>query len=549
MSSTATVAAELATPSRPRAGRVGIVAVLIVSIVLAGLTSNLARRMRAGANDVAAGTTGVSSLANMNSFALALLLGGLRGPLVMFLWTNSENLKNEKNLEDFDTYVEWIRLLQPEFDTVHIFQVWNKAYNISVQMAAVQNKYTTILDALDYAHKVEQQRPNNVSMVYQIGSIYFDKLGGAQEKNYYRERVRAESRPHVSRQKLAKNDPGWRRLELDPMLDDKGMILPELLKPQYSKPATLPAEAAGDWVNGAELQYLEPYQPFPYGVSTMALGYNYSKKAQVLQAVGQQLHANLSPTVLDSRPALALKGWSEDELERGRKIEMKALNVVAPPERRDWETTTANEKVDAPISDTLKGTIPEAIYSYDLGARLSRDALDEYRRHLRVYAQNFGTYQSHMDGIEAQAPLMEADRDFLKAMLAGPGAQRDQLLDASAKAYRDSIRGNLNVIFRFYLPETVAQQVLPPGVGKQEAAAKLKLEELLVAYVRGMHGIAAAQFDPDAEDRSDFQRYIDRAILRLRAMGREIPMPATQPATTTTTAATSPATAPATHSH
>ena len=85
-------------PARPRTGRAGIVAVLIVSIVLAGLTSNLARRMRTSEADIAAGNTTASSLANMNSFSLALLLGGLRGPLVMFLWTNSENLKNEKNL-------------------------------------------------------------------------------------------------------------------------------------------------------------------------------------------------------------------------------------------------------------------------------------------------------------------------------------------------------------------------------------------------------------------------------------------------------------------
>ena len=287
-------------------GRTGIVIVMIVSIVLAGLTSSWARRLRTGPNDVAAGTSSQSSLANMNSFSLALLLGGLRGPLVMVLWTNSENLKNEKNLEDFDTYVEWIRLLQPEFDTVHIFQVWNKAYNISVQMAAVGNKYITILDALDYAQRVEDSRPNNVSMIYQIGSIYYDKLGNSQEKEYYRNRVREESKPHAAKQKLAQNDPGWRRLELDPVLDAKGMLLPETLKPRYAKPTTLPAAANGEWVNGAELQFLEPYQPFPYGVSTMAFGYNYHKQAQVLQAIGRQLHANLSETVVDSRPGLAL---------------------------------------------------------------------------------------------------------------------------------------------------------------------------------------------------------------------------------------------------
>ena len=160
-----------------RASRIGIGLVMMVAIALAGVARNWAMALRTGPNEVISGDAGQSSLANMNSFSLALLLGGLRGPLVMFLWTSSENLKNEKNLEDFDTYVEWIRLLQPEFDTVHIFQVWNKAYNISVQMASLPNKYSTILDALDYAHRVEAERPNNISMLYQIGSIYGDKLG------------------------------------------------------------------------------------------------------------------------------------------------------------------------------------------------------------------------------------------------------------------------------------------------------------------------------------------------------------------------------------
>ncbi|MEA2710031.1 MAG: hypothetical protein QOF78_2632 [Phycisphaerales bacterium] len=501
--------------------RVGIVAVLIVSILLAGLTSSWARRLRAGPNDTATGTGGASSLANMNSFALALLLGGLRGPLVMFLWTNSENLKNEKNLEDFDTYVEWIRLLQPEFDTVHIFQVWNKAYNISVQMAAVGNKYITILDALDYAERVEASRPNNVSMIYQMGSIYYDKLGNSQEKEYYKERVRTESKPHATRQKLAKNDPGWRRLELDPVLDDKGMILPELLKPKYPRPATIPASANGLWVNGAKLQFLEPYQPFPYGVSAMAFGYNYHRQAQLLQALGGQLHANLSEPVVDSRPGLALKGWSEDEWERGRRVELKALGVAIPVERKDLETPTASLAVDVPISAENKVLLPEAIYDYDLAARLSRDALADYKRHIREYVQNLQTYQSHIDSMEAQAPLLEADRDYLKAMLAPAGEERKKLLASAAAGYHDAVKHNIGIIFRYYIPEPVAQQVLPPGLTRADVDKKdLTEDQMLVAYINAMRMIGQAQFDPDAEDRGEYQHYVDRAMLRLKAIGK-----------------------------
>src|SRR3954447_630678 len=118
--------------NRKRSMRLLTVAVLIIALIGSGLTRNWADSVR-GEPIVASAASG-RSLSGMNSYALALLLGGLRGPLVMFLWSSSESQKTENNLEDFDSKVEWIRLLQPEFDTVHIFQIWNKAYNISVKM-------------------------------------------------------------------------------------------------------------------------------------------------------------------------------------------------------------------------------------------------------------------------------------------------------------------------------------------------------------------------------------------------------------------------------
>jgi hypothetical protein len=226
---------------RKPSGRIAVVAVMVIALVAAGFTRHVAEAQRgaAGAGQVQTGAT----LSNMNSFALALLLGGLRGPLVMILWTSSEAQKSEKKLEDFDTKVEWIRMLQPEFDTVHIFQIWNKAYNISVQMASNANKYITILDAIEYAKSVDRERPNNINILYQIGSVYFDKLGGASEKQYYRKRVREETLPHHVDPRVNRGDPGWRPLKLDPMLDAKGMILPQYLAVSKPRPADLPPGA------------------------------------------------------------------------------------------------------------------------------------------------------------------------------------------------------------------------------------------------------------------------------------------------------------------
>jgi hypothetical protein len=173
------------------------VIVLVAALALSGVM----RFVTAGARtkNVASlgGTSGQASnsVSRLPSFALGLLLGGLRGPLVMVLWTSSESQKNEKNLEDIDTKIELIRLLQPEFDTVHLFQIWNKAYNLSVQMANLPNKYTTILDALEYAQSVNRERPNNVNILFAIGGLYFDKYGDSAEKPYFNPRVRNESLP------------------------------------------------------------------------------------------------------------------------------------------------------------------------------------------------------------------------------------------------------------------------------------------------------------------------------------------------------------------
>src|SRR5690606_26791636 len=134
-----------------------------------------------------------TTLSSMNSFALALLLGGLRGPLVMILWSNSESQKSQRNLEGFDTQVEWIRLLQPEFDSVHIFQMWNKAYNISVQMASMANKYATLLDAINYGERTNLERPHNLNILAGLAQIYFAKLGNSHEKEYYRAQVRRDT--------------------------------------------------------------------------------------------------------------------------------------------------------------------------------------------------------------------------------------------------------------------------------------------------------------------------------------------------------------------
>jgi hypothetical protein len=493
-------------------GRAAIVAVMVIALVAAGFTRQLAERQRGTAGPQQAQTG--SNLSKMNSFALALLLGGLRGPLVMILWTSSEAQKSEKNLEDFDTKVEWIRMLQPEFDTVHIFQIWNKAYNISVQMASNANKYITILDAIEYAKSVDAERPNNINILYQMGSVYFDKLGGASEKQYYRKRVREETLPHKTDAKISRGDPGWRPLTMDPMLDAKGMILPQYLAVKYPRPADLPADS--DWNDGSELQYLARYQPFTYGITPQALGFNYFKRSQVLQEVGKQRHAQVSDLVIDSRPGLSLRMWGEEELERGRNIELAAFGKEIPTERVDKELPTADVALATPPSAK---DVQEALFSYGLAAKIEEDSLRAYQIHLAKYAINRSTYEFHVEHIKGLIPLGQADHDYLAAQLA-TGPERDRLIASATENYRKAMRQAQYMILRYHIDDELVPKLFPEGVTRM-TAEKIPQEKYSEILAKNQEMLKHAPFDQYAEDRTEYERYAKRAETRLQQLAKK----------------------------
>jgi hypothetical protein len=477
-----------------RGSRAAIAGVLIASVVGAGLVRYGAMRYRAKTaptgtvSEVAAGTG--SRLSAMPSFATALLLGGLRGPLVMILWTSSESQKAEKKLEDFDTKVEWIRLLQPEFDSVHIFQVWNKAYNISVQMASLANKYSTILDALDYAQRIRSQRPNNINLEIAIADVYFNKLGMSTEKEYYGRRVRQDTQWR----QIAGARPGevgWRRTRLDPMLDQQGRILPE-----YAD----------------ELQYIRKYEPFTNGLSPFALAYNYYRRAQILQSEGKQSHLQLSDQVLDSRPALTLKNWSENEMELGRRLELQMFGKPIPAERVDMDLPTAGVGLDQKPTANA-GAIGEAISHYRRSAQMGQESIVAYERHLRDFAEsaNFSTFASHLDHMKAIATLARADANYLAAMRA-TGAERAKFVEAARQDYQQAIVESEAVQLRYFVDDGVLESIrlqkanLSGMSPAQIHQAMQAVREIVARNAGGQIGM---------EDRQEYENYIQRATRRL----------------------------------
>lgn len=552
--------------------------VMLISLSMAGFTRHWASAERSRGQGATPGASTGTGLSRMNSYALALLLGGLRGPLVMILWPSAEEQKNQKDLEDFDTKIELIRLLQAEFDTVHLFQVWNKAYNVSAQLASYSNKYRTILDAIDYAQSVKAEKPDDINIVHAVGSVYVDKLGSAYERDYYRQRVRDESLPRKAlvritlpasrrgeltellagegvsqeimrfsepdasemiavtvakdvadviqpkfsgagvsfadrpRFQISRSDSTWRRTELDQMLDKNGMIFPALLQPTHPRPADLDPKV--EWNDGSELQYLAKYQPFPDGISTLALGYNYFKQSQVLNTERKQKHAQISDETIGSRPGYALKVWSDEEWTLGRRAELEAFGKPIPEERLDMEAPTSAVRFDTAAARPRR--LDDAIRFYSRAPRLADDSLKEYERHLANSRSSFSQYVINMAEMRAQRELMAADLAFMQAYVDVPN--RAAHVAEARSRYLATIAAYRMLILQFYINDLDAAAIFPPEVTKANIADKKLAPDATAALIEAFRKRLPIRFvtEYDNGDTLDeFFRYISRADARL----------------------------------
>jgi hypothetical protein len=556
---------------------------MLVSLLVMG---SLQHGLQTWHHKLVQNTGSEAKLSNLDSFSLALLLGGFRGPLVMMLWSSSESQKQSKDLEDFDSKIELIRLLQPEFDTVHIFQMWNKAYNISVQMANNSDKYATIVDALEYGYLVNAQHPDDMNILSSIGRIFFDKLGGSQEQEYYTKRVERESFPDVRmtipgdrlgdldhllaqagvsdggrRDSLigqakhsgaitldkftfdvlhrelngagvtytavmpqVKSDTG-RRIRLDPILDLQGNLTPEAA----AKP---------------ELEFLTKFQPFPYGVPPMAIGCAYFKQCQLLKDRLHERSIEQSDLVVDNRPAVNTENWAEKEWGWGRRAEVLALGKELPigmnyaDERDKDELPTAQVPPSAAVADRVAAE--EAVYRYTLIPRIAAVALDEFRRHARNYPAAEFTFRSQRASLAAMSAMCNADRDYLSAMLLPPTDNgRAPLLAQATRNYRTALLQWEALTLKHQMPDQMVLPLVPRGMQLDEfvnglfaqsmaavaasPTAGTPMDEMVARFTKYLK--THPQEDFHHEDRLQTEGYFTRALDRLAKLGAAPPWP------------------------
>jgi hypothetical protein len=311
----------------------------------------------------------------------------------------------------------------------------------------------------------------------------------------------------VPRQTLRAANRTGRRFEMDTLVDIKGDLLPEFTTPPAGVTA---ADPRGN--DGSELQYLEQFQPYPYGVSPLALGYNYYKRAQALSRYGRQKHIQLSEMVVDNQPGLTLRVWSDEEWDRGRRQEQRAFGNVGG-EQRPRELRTSKLALDAKPAD--RGALDEAIFSYDRASKTSAAAIPEFTSHIERYPSGLQNFGSHMQTAHAVQHLTAGDAAYLRAVIAASPDARKPLLETAKAEYREALRRYYILILAYYVIEPDMK-----AVGYTRAALpdmKLEqLEDLMTKFNQRVEttykGLAGA---PNGEDISEYRENIQRIKDRL----------------------------------
>ena len=134
----------------------------------------------------------VFTIEDVPTQAVLTVLGGFRGPYAVYLWIQVEEEKHRRqHFSLVDRYFK-IASLQPDYDAVWVFHIWNLAYNISAQWHSMEHKYQWIRRAVEFGEEGHRRNPRSAEVMASLGNVYMDKLGLSQEAPHYRRRVRED---------------------------------------------------------------------------------------------------------------------------------------------------------------------------------------------------------------------------------------------------------------------------------------------------------------------------------------------------------------------
>ena len=555
--------------------RFGLLSAAVAALVAAGAMRVAAEATRraigpdAGVAGVAAGDS--VRVGQLDSYALGLLLGGLRGPLTIALWNDLERQRVTGQYDDYDSKAELIRLLQPQFDRVHISQSRMKAYDVGADRAGVASRYAAVIDGIDYLRRVAAGRPADLDLTTELGKLYANKLGGSDERDAFGRRVRRETqareppvriefdaarqaeltaaaaRAGVSPRDLlvrpADGRPGrlvtllreseaeelegfdagrttlrpkaqttavGRAQRLPPLLDESGDLAADLARPRRDRPDGV---AEGDFLDGAPLQFLREFAPFPEGVGPLALAYNEFQKARVLQEFAGQRSVEEGYASVFSNPGRALRDWAVEAYEVGRQLEAEAYGRPAPTRSKLGTEQARAELASAAMPPGGEVPYPallrRAVSYYDRSRSVNDKARQYLGEHIARFPESANIFAANLDRLRLYDVLLAADVAYARGLLG-----EDVDLARVASLYREADDLARDYLLRYHavqsaMPEGVpTRQVMSLDEAAREAVYR-RMQQQRDAAARG-----AGYFEP-TRAMDEFDGYRARIARRL----------------------------------
>ncbi len=124
--------------------------------------------------------------ADISGSAARLALTGSRGVAVTVLWLSAIEKQKRNDFHEFEQRVGMVTKLQPNFITPWIFQSWNIAYNVSVEMHGSGDMYYYIVRGIQLLAEGERRNKRSPDMRYQIAFYYQNKFGVADQADVLR---------------------------------------------------------------------------------------------------------------------------------------------------------------------------------------------------------------------------------------------------------------------------------------------------------------------------------------------------------------------------
>ncbi|MCC7085405.1 MAG: hypothetical protein IT427_10400 [Pirellulales bacterium] len=111
---------------------------------------------------------------------------GLRGVAVVMLWNRAQHYQMVEDWMSLRAVLEQITRLQPNFFSIWDFQAHNLSYNISVEFDDYRDRFTWVMDGIEFLKKGLDYNQSDPRFPAKIGWFYGNKIGRADEKVQYR---------------------------------------------------------------------------------------------------------------------------------------------------------------------------------------------------------------------------------------------------------------------------------------------------------------------------------------------------------------------------